>query len=358
MAPGFTIEKGDVGRDREEVVAFLLRSFSGDVPDFRQRYDAYYAGSPLGEADFWVARLPDGRIVGLIAVHRAAARVDGERVTTGVQADFCVDPEHRGPFGPAVPLVRTMNAWLDESGLAFSYGIPGAMSHALITSLSGETIAPVTVLFRRTRLDLLAARRGAPTPVRLALRLLDPLHRLRFRDGRGRRSRRLAVEHPTAFDERFGPLWREAAERQRVIGERSVELLDRKLGMGAGRRGERPRLVAVLDDGAVAGYAVTVEVDGVVHVLDLVCRPEPAAADAVIREALRHGRSAAGVRFAFVGGDPVLRERLRSFGFVPQATPSVLTVRFAPGTDDPGLREASSWYVVRWDDDFAWSDPF
>ena len=358
MPPAFTIEKGDAGRDREEVVAFLLRSFSGDVPDFRKRYDAYYAESPLGEADFWVARLPDGAIIGLIAVHHAAARVDGERVAAGVQADFCVDPEHRGPFGPAVPLVRTMNAWLDESGIAFSYGIPGMMSHALITSLSGETIAPVTVLFRRTRLDLLAARRGAPTPVRLAVRLLNPLVRLRFRDGRGRRSRRLEVAHLTAFDERFGSLWAQAASQHRVIGERTVELLDRKLLMGAGRAGERPRLVAVIEEGTIAGYAVTVEVDGVAHVLDLVCLPDPAVADAVIAASLRHGRSAAGVRFAFVGGDPMMRERLRSFGFVQQATPSVLTVRFAPGTDDPGLREATSWYVVRWDDDFAWSDPF
>ncbi len=291
----------------------------------------------------------------MITVFPAPMLLDGEPVRAGVQGEFVVDAGHRGPFGPAVPLVRAMTRWLDESELVLSFGRPWPSSHAIITSLSSDVLGEAVMLARPIRVDRLVRERGGATaPLAPLGRGLGPVLRLRYRDDRSQWSARgLVVERPRAFDERFADLWAWAADRFRVVGERSVRQLNWKYGLDPSPTGRRHDLLAVVDrSGDVLGYAASLEVAGRLHVHDLLARSDRRVIDALLGALVAEGRrrGVLSVSVALFGGDPLLVERLRSFGFSTRSRLS-FTVRWSPRAPSP-RPGADAWYAVHGDEDF------
>ncbi len=356
MPSAFAVERGDLTRDRDQVIAVLQRNFPSPT-GHGERFRHYYEASPLGEPVFWVARESDEqRVIGMIAVIPALARIRGEVVRSGIQSEYAVDEAYRGAFGPAVPLVRAMTAWLDESDLAFSYGNPSPMSHAIVSSLTGTVIGTVDALSRPVRIDrLLPATRSLPALLRAPVRAAGVLLRLRYRDDRHRLwHRRMALVTADSFDARFEKLWRETFSSRPITGERNAEYLSWKYGFAAGSSGRPHSIVAVgTDDDPVAGYAVVTEGAGKLLVHDLLVRHEVAAIDALLGQLLAHARrrGVASVVLTFFGADELLIARLRSFGFVPRGHGGSFVVRPGRLPSPVDLLDSRKWYFVRGDED-------
>jgi len=354
------IQRGDVRRDREHVIALIERNL---VPDGGAEawFAHYYEDCPVGAPTFWVARdETTGAPTGLLAVIPTWVRLDGQLVKAGVQCDFAVDGDHRGPFGPAVPLVRAMARWLDESDLTFAFGRPLPTSHAIITSVSNETVGSATALAKPIRSDRLLVERGVvPAPVAVVLRPINTLLRAWYREDRRRLGRKhIRVEHPTAFDHRFERLWQEASSTYRVTGERSVDYLNWKYGLVDGATSARPhRIVAALDaQRVVVGYAVVIESRGRLQIHDLLTRPCSDVIDEVIAGVLRAARSSGSlsVSFTFFGDDELLVSRLRSFGFARRSHAGAFTIRWSDRSLADGSMSShpADWHFVRGDEVF------
>jgi hypothetical protein len=357
MRSRYEIERGDPLGDKDEVIA-LHRRYLAD-PELREsRYRRYYEASPFGPPAFWVAReKSSSRIVGTLAVFPTRLVVGGVAVPAGIQGDFVVDADHRGPFGPAVPLVRAVNEALEEMETAVVFGVPNERSAPIVAALSCRAVGRVDVFARVLRTaDVLGRSGGAWRIVRPALRLLDPVLRMAFRDDRYRlrRSHRHRVERVDAFDDRFERLWRESAAGT-ITAERSVAALNWKFGFAEASPDRGFALIAAFgEDGAVAAYAVVVLAGDRLSVLDFVARPDGAAVGRLLGALVADGRAAgaAGIGLRYLGRDGPLTEQLRSFGFVRRRSEATLAVRICgpmPRGVDPF--DVDSWYFLLGDTD-------
>ena len=356
--PRFRIERGDAVRDKAEVVALLQRN--RPAPESREaRYVHYYERCPAGPPVFWVAReTTSGQIVGMFAVLPAPARVNGALVGAGVEADFVVDVEHRGAFGPAVPLVRALNRGLEGLDLAFVHGFPNSSSERVVSKLSCEPVGKPDLYGKPLRLDLTLALLGRlPRVVRPFARVLDPVLRIVGRDDRHRfrRSGGYRFETPPVFDARFEAVWRETRETYGIVGERTVELLNWKYGLEPARGDASFTVLALVDrDDVVAAYAVVNEDDRRLLVADMAGRPSKRELDLLLGHliAFARGRRVAGIGFRYFGPDTLLIRRLRSFGFVRRPADGSLLVRVCgslPG--DVDLTNRDTWYFTGGDTD-------
>jgi hypothetical protein len=356
-APAFRIERGDPARDKGAMLALLERNLAS--PETREaKYGRYYERNPSGPPAFWVARESGSdRVIGAVTLFPVPFRVEGMLVHAGIQGDFAVDPEYRGAFGPAIPLVRAMTAWLDESAIAFSYGIPNPNSGPIVSRLSGHAVGTVGGYAKPLRLDrALELANRVPKPLRRSARLLDPLLRLVSREDRNRlrRSRGYRLEIPPVFDGRFSDLWREAHRTHAIIGDRSARHLNWKYGLDPVAADIAYTILAVLDPtDRVAGYAVVTESEGKLVVADILCRSSRGETDRLLGHLVSWGRRrrVAGIGVRYFGPEGMLTSRLRSFGFVRWRDGAPLVVR--PGASPSVVDESGteSWYFVGGDSD-------
>lgn len=354
----FRIERGDPARDRAALLALLERNLSS--PETREaKYVRYYESNPSGPPSFWVARENGSdRVIGAVTLFPVPFRVEGMLVQAGIQGDFAVDREHRGAFGPAIPLVRAMAAWLDKAAVAFSYGIPNPNSGPIVSTLSGSPVGTVGGYAKPLRLDrALELANRLPKPLRRSARVLDPVLRLVSRDDRHhlRRSRGYRLETPAAFDGRFSDLWREAHRTHAIIGDRSARHLNWKYGFDPVASDVAYTILALVDKTErVAGYAVVTESEGKLVAADILCRPSRTETDLLLGHLVARGRHcrAAGIGIRYFGPENLLTARLRSFGFVRWRDGAPLVVRAGAGLPS-GLDESSpqSWYFVGGDTD-------
>jgi hypothetical protein len=296
-------------------------------------------------------------IVGMIAVHRVPMRVDGRLVIAGIQGDFAVDEEHRGGFGPAVPLVRTMNAAVDASELAFTFGAPNANSRPVVLALSCEPVGSIDLWAKPLRVDLaLAQVLSLPRPLRTLARPLGPLTRALFRDDRYRlRRSAFRIEPLDRFDDRFRAVATEAATTYRISLDRSPAFLNWKFGFDRGEVGAPYTLLALIGSGdAVRGYAVVKDAPRGVAIVDIVCSPHRREGEQLIGRLAQwaRGRGAASIGLHYCGPSQPLPSVLRSFGFLRfQRDEVVLAARSADESLLSGLLERTNWYYVGGDAD-------
>lgn len=353
----FRIEAGDATRDREEVIALAERNLSPGA-DREGRFRRYFEQPPGGAPLFWVAReSTNDRVIGMFAVFPVRVRVDGRPALAGIQGDYAVDREFRGAFGPAVPLVRAVNAGIESAGLEFVYGAPNGYSRPVVSRLSCTTVGPIHLYAKPLRLDVALERldRG-PRAARTAARWLSPALRVVFRDDRHRfRGGGLRVEVAPTFDGRFADLWDETTPARGVIVERTVDYMNWKYRREPGSTDTAfSILCAVGQDERVAGYAVVTASAWGLSVADVVCRPGRRELDTLIGGLVAHARrsGAGAIGLRYCGPDSELTRRLRSFGFVRRTDDAVLMARpcgrLPAGVD---VLDPDRWYFVGGDSD-------
>jgi len=353
----YSIVRGDVRADKQEMLELALRNRPGPLPRIEAKYRKYYENSPLGAPTLFLARDNEsGGLVGMAALFPTTLWIAGRSVPAAIGGDFAVDEGHRG-FGPALALQRATVQVLSELGVSCAYGSPNQFSELVVAR------AGYTDLGRLTRfLKLLSARPVVDRYVRrprlasLAAGVARPFVSLLSRERLHRRPARFSVARPERFDERFNGLWEVARGQPGVTSARSAELLNwRYAKTGMGGDPEMYSIFALLEGEEVAGYLVYRMADDSRLVYDLLCRPERPVVDALISEFILDARRsrAVSIDFGYLGPTNLLTERLRAFGFLQRTADNGLLVcpegDAAPGVD---LEKADSWYFTSGDTDF------
>ena len=356
-APLFAIERGSIARDRRELIDLMARNLACPRETSESRFARYFDRNPAGPPVVVVARTTSaGEIVGMFATHRVPIRMDGQRVAAGIQGDLAVDLEHRGPFGPAVQLVRAMNAELDASELGLVFGNPNDNSRRLVLALSCEPVGSIDLWAKPLRINLLLDQLlDLPRPLHAATGSLDRLARVLSRDDRHLgRGAAYTLEAPDRFDDRFGTFSAQAARGSLIGIERAPAFLNWKFGFDRGEVGSPYILLALVDSAdAVCGYAVVEDVPRGLSIVDIVCSPVRAVAESLVGRlvdwARRRGSASIGLRYC--GPPEPLPSVLRSFGFLRRKRKEMLVVRFADDLLSAGVRERDSWYYIGGDGD-------
>ncbi len=349
----YTIERGDPGRDRGEVLAVAARN----LPSFgEERYRKYYERNPFGPPLYWLAReTATGEPVGMIALYPSELEIGGSTVRGGLAADFAVDARHRG-FGPALALAFTLRAGADEAGMRFVYGTPNPASLGVYIRAG---FAPVGTFVRCVRLfrTAVAVREYVRRPelARVAAGVLDVGAALLAPERLRRLPRGLTVLTPPAFDDSFAPLLAAVASQAVVTGARRADVLNWRFETGSAAPSRRYAIFALADaGGAVIAYLVYSQRDGIRHVVDLGWASRPEALDwllgAFVRDSRRAPVDAVSVRY-LGARDGALARRLRAFGFLTRREDRGL-LAYVPGDDvATAVLHSGSWQFLAGDAD-------
>ena len=184
----------------------------------------------------------------------------------------------------------------------------------------------------------------------------NPLVSVVSRERLYRRSARFSVDEPDVFDNRFVSLWELARRHQGVTSERSVDLLNwkyEKNGPAAARH--KYSILAVVEDANVAGYVVSLVIDDVRIVYDIVCLPDRPVIDTLLSELILDARAkkATAIDLGYVGPSNLLTRRLRAFGFLQRRGQNGLRA-YVDGEAPFGvdLLRDENWYFLTGDTDF------
>lgn len=120
--PAYSLEHGDVERDREAVLS-VWRGSLGKTSELDSKYDWFYRQSPHGAPLFMLLRhAPSDAVVGVAATGPRAMVWRGRIVRASVLADLAVLPQHRS-LGPALSLEKAL-ARAAASRFDVIYGFP------------------------------------------------------------------------------------------------------------------------------------------------------------------------------------------------------------------------------------------
>lgn len=357
MSGRYSIVRGDVRADRQDMLDLALRNRPGPLPRIEAKYRKYYENSPLGAPALFLARENEsGNLVGMAALFPTRLWIAGRSVAAAIGGDFAVDEGHRG-FGPALALQRATVQVLSELGVSCAYGSPNQFSELVVAR------AGYTDLGRLTRFVKLLSPRpvveryvSRPRLASLAAGVARPFVSMLSRERLYRRPGRFSVGEPERFDDRFTGLWELAREAPGVTSERNVELLNwRYAKSGMGGDAGMYSIYALFEGEEVAGYLVYRSGGDSRLVYDFLCRPERPVVDALISEFILDARrgKAESIDFGYLGPPNLLTERLRAFGFLQRTAENGLLVcsagEAASGVD---LERADSWYFTSGDTDF------
>jgi hypothetical protein len=353
----YAIVAGDPRADMQEVLDLAARNRPGPRSRLEAKYVKYYENNPAGAPSLFLARDNEsGSLVGMTALFPTTLWIAGERVPAGIGGDFAVDEGHRG-FGPALALQRATIPAVSERGLKCAYGSPNEFSELIVARAGYADLGRLTRFIKLLSARLLVDRYvSRPRLASLASGVASPFVSILSRERLHRRSRRLSVEQPELFDDRFTSLWELARGQLGVTSERNAELLNwryEKTGPGAAP-GNYP-IFALVEDNEVAGYLVYRMDDDSRLVYDIVCRPDRPVVDALLSEFILDARmkKASAINLGYVGPPNLLTERLRAFGFLRRTAKNGLLV-YAEGEAPSGvdLGKAESWYFTSGDTDF------
>ena len=216
-APAYSIEAGDVARDREAVLAIWRGNLGEDVR-MQAKYDWFYARCPFGEP--LLRLLLDGETgtrVGAAAAGPRRFTIGTRMLDAGVLVDLAVRPEHRS-LGPALVLQSALASdGLQRFGLL--YGFPNPKAAAVFKRVGYTPFGEIVRHARVLRHAGYVARRLPRLLAGPAGWLLDTVDRsgswLRRRAGT-----RLFTRWSECADPRFDALWERSPRGEAVTAVR------------------------------------------------------------------------------------------------------------------------------------------
>lgn len=215
----YTVEQGDVGRNREAMLA-LWRGNLGDEARMLAKFDWFYRDCPFGAPSVCLLRHEsEAAPVGVAVAAARRMQVDGAAGNAGLLVDLAVRPQHRS-LGPAMTL-QTALAETAGKRFALLYGFPNPKAAPVFKRVGygklGEILRHVRVLRHSTYL----ARR-MPKPLAAIAGVFVDMG-VRLRDGwRSRSDVRLHAQWSDLVDARFDALWQASAPTQGVFAIRDA----------------------------------------------------------------------------------------------------------------------------------------
>ena len=338
-APVYAIEPGDVGRDRERVLA-IWRGNLGRDTRMQAKYDWFYASCPYGEPLLCLLRhLPDASLVGAAAAGPRRMLWRGDEIGAGVLVDLAVTTEHRS-LGPALMLQSAL-AEAGSRRYDVLYGFPNPKAAAVFKRVGYAKLGEIVRHARVLRHARYVARRLPRILAPFAGAVLDA--RAWLRDAwRARGAARLDASWTDRADARFDALWARSDHGNALVAIRDAAF--------AGWRFDASPLAntryLLLSDPANrdlrAWFACQAE-DGVLHVRDFWSADAAsgigaAFIDALLRAARREGHVAVSVEYA--GADAKLAG-WHAAGFIERSRRPVFG-RARAGVEPIGLHLTSA----------------
>lgn len=328
--------------------ATLLGLWSANLPDAcpdRHRW-LYAEGPSLG----WLLQTADGQAIGATGLMHRTMRVFGETALAGQAIDLNVNQEHRS-VGPALTLQRAVTAQVHSRSLQLLYAFPNSHSEPILRRVGYRPFGQLQRWAKPLRSEpyLPAGLRSRllRKPVATGIDTFLMLSARELRTGRPQGSR---FERPDGFDARFDLLWRAAASRFDIVGERTSAYLDWRWRQ---KPGLKHNVLTLCDaDGSLLAYVVFSRHGETVYLDDFLFR-EPHHLSCVLAELLRQARrERANAVITTYLGSPEVESILQSFGFWKrpvQWNGLVLVDPNHPLHTEQRLYNAAAWHVTRAD---------
>lgn len=298
-APLYAIEAGEVGRDRERVLA-IWRGNLGRDTRMQAKYDWFYASCPYGEPLLCLLHhLPDDSFVGAAAAGPRRMLRGGVEIEAGVLVDLAVTTEHRS-LGPALMLQSAL-AEVGSRRYDVLYGFPNPKAAAVFKRVGYTKLGEIVRHARVLRHARYVARRLPRVLAPIAGLVLDA--RAWLRDAwRTRGAARLDASWTDRADARFDALWARSDHGDALIAIRDAAFAGWRFDASPLANTRYLLLSDPVDQSLRAWFACQAE-DGVLHVRDF--WSDDAAAgiggayiDALLRAARREGHVAVSVEYA------------------------------------------------------------
>ena len=299
-AATYAIEPGEVGRDRERVLA-IWRGNLGRDTRMQAKYDWFYASCPYGEPLLCLLRhLPDDSLVGAAAAGPRRMLRQGAEIEAGVLVDLAVTTEHRS-LGPALMLQSALaEAGCRRYGLL--YGFPNPKAAAVFKRVGYAKLGEIVRHARVLRHARYVARRLPRLLAPIAGAVLDA--RAWLRDAwRTRGAARLVASWIDRADPRFDALWARSGHGDALVAVRDAAFASWRFDASPLANTRYLLLSDRADDQSLRAWFACQAEDGVLHVRDF--RSDDAAAgigevfvDALLRAARRDGHVAVSVEYA------------------------------------------------------------
>lgn len=237
---------------KDELLELMRSNFS-----WRDEVDVWYRWayeqSPYAANRCWFVEVEDQRRVGFTALMPRRMLVDGSVHDVAQAANLNVVTEHRGTAA-AIKLQRAVTAHVDDSELAFAFGITrNAVAVQRRAGYHDMGVFSRWIKFFRTE-HKLESRLPWGVPRRIVAGLLDTGLRAVAAETWNRLPAGWQVEHDPVFDGRFDSLWAAAASQFGTTTERTSQYLQWRFGLDPQRQ---YRTLAVTNaKGELQGYAV------------------------------------------------------------------------------------------------------
>ncbi len=246
-------------------------------------------------------------------MHRRFA-IEGKVIDGGAAIDLNVE-ECQRTVGPAMMLARAVIQLAEDNRLSCLYGFPIPRAAGVLKRCGYRQLGEVSNWTKPLRSEsrLRGVLRSA-LAAKLASPLVDLALRWRLSDSAHRLPQQVVIETPESFDERFDRMWRTAARRFGVLGERSAEYLRWRFTKCPELKYECFAL-AGRGGGELLGYIVWYRSDESVCIADLLAA-DHATTELLLAEFTRQARRlrADAIRMACFG-PPRLYSQLESAGF-------------------------------------------
>ena len=344
----YIIEKADLGRQKEEILALLQRNLDGIS---EARFVWNYIKAPV---ICWVAREGStGELVGSCAIFLRDITVKGAPAKAGIAGDFAVDRKHR-TFGPAITLQKSLLASLDDEGVDVAYSIPNELSGPLLVRLGYKEIGKYHRYVKLLKAEYRENRNILPSPLKgIASGIADLTLKAISKEFRYRRRGPVAVDTPELFDGRFDALSRAAGKKSGIIGARGASFLNWRYNESDYRD---YRAFAVTGEaGALSGYIVYYIDENVAYVADMLC--DPAQSDALTtlfsEFCIRMRKDSVGsVSIRFLGSHST-EAKLKGMNFFEDKRNETRVYVYCPPSQAGKgfFLDSENWYILEGDND-------
>lgn len=298
-APVYAIEPGEVGRDRERVLA-IWRGNLGRDTRMQAKYDWFYASCPYGEPLLCLLRhLPGDGLVGAAAAGPRRMLWQGAEISAGVLVDLAVTTEHRS-LGPALMLQSALaEAGCRRYGLL--YGFPNPKAAAAFKRVGYARLGEIVRHARVLRHARYVARRLPRVLAPIAGLVLDA--RAWLRDAwRTRGATPFDASWTDRADPRFDDLWARSDHGDALVAVRDAAFAGWRFDASPLANTRYLLLSDPANQDLRAWFACQAE-DGVLHVRDFWSDDATngigvAFVDALLHAARRGGHVAVSVEYA------------------------------------------------------------
>jgi hypothetical protein len=309
------------------------------------RYSWAYERHPHGGPLTILAVNSNQEVIGCGSLYPRTIFAANIELTTGMPSDFAVDRKHR--IGGAAVMMQRHLAAESASGFQALLAFPNKAARPILQRVGYKPLVGAFGWVKPLRVNdklqqVLGSSRWltglASAPVNLALWLAD-----------GWRSRRLSgdrVEILERADHRFDDLWRRAADRYPIAGERTSAYLNWRYAEHATNR---HRFFCLLRDGQLVGYIAFSTERHNALVGDLFAIDMTDTADRLLLHFARQMRkNGCATIFVVFGGNSGFEKRLRALGFIRRGDADrefLVFVRDLKPETAAVLTDSQNWYL-------------